>query len=437
MSVTIETSLQTFYDKVASSLDGISTTVSNLTSKLDELNTQCKATCTSISSAYNGTGLSTAMNSFASIDAACEGIKASIEAGPEAAISMAKDLVSKIEELISLKEEIDALDEKLSGLGSERSIPDDGEDHSADRAHNSKIRQVKSEIETKTSDFNTKQEAAKSALAALKALNPELDISVKTTEITSLDGIDLSSLEPGTYKTYTYTGSNGRTIKYSIYIPANAETTSGLGVHLYMGGSGEVNNMNAGGLAKLLTEGQQSTGIVIVLEADYSNAYVEGNYLDAAKELTDKVVQIYNCDESKISISGHSLGGIGCLAFAERYPDYFSVCAPVSGYNNSRGKNSSSTQEAYEKLSTVNIVAVTGKSDTNSYNSMSGLYSKLKSSGNMQFITVSGGHRIQFKMYGEQVEVNGKTYANWLEFCLSQTNSKVTTTTKDTDTKKA
>ena len=434
MSVTIDTSLQTFYDKVASSLDGISTAVSNISSKVDDLNTHCKSVCESLSSAYTGAGLSTAMKSFASIDAACEGIKASMDAGPNTAISMAKDLVTKIEELIKLKEEIDELDTKLSGLGSERSIPDDGEDHSADRAHNLKISQTKSEIETKTNDFNSKQEAAKSALAALKALNPELDISVKETEITSLDGIDLSSLQPGTYQTYSYTGSNGRTIKYSIYIPANAKTTSGLGVHIYMGGSGEVNNMNAGGLAKLLTEGQQSTGIVIVLEADYSNAYVEGNYLDAAKELTDKVVKIYDCDESRISVSGHSLGGIGALAFAERYPDYFSVCAPVSGYNNSRGKNSSSTQEAYEKLSTVNIVAVTGRGDTNSYNSISGLYSKLKNSGNMQFITVPGGHRIQFKMYGEQVEVNGKTYANWLEFCLSQTNSKVTPKTTDTQT---
>ncbi len=429
MSVTIDASLQTFYDKVSSSLDGISSTVSDISSKVDELNTHCKSVCTSISSAYTGAGLSSAMNSFASIDAACEGIKASMEAGPIAAISMAKDLVTKIEELISLKEEIDALDEKLYGLGSERSIPDDGEDHSADRAHNSKIRQVKNEIETKTNDFNTKQEAAKSALAALKALNPELDISVKETEITSLDDIDLSSLQPGTYNTYSYTGSNGRTIKYSIYIPANAETTSGLGVHLYMGGSGEVNNMNAGGLAKLLTEGQQSTGIVIVLEADFSNAYAKGDYLDAAKELTDKVVTKYNCDTNKISISGHSLGGIGCLAFAERYPNYFSVVAPVSGYNNCRGWNSNSAQEAYEKLSTVNIVAVTGKADTNSYNSMAGLYNKIGSAGNMQFITVSGGHRIQFKMYGEQVEVNGKTYANWLEFCLAQTKKDTSTST--------
>jgi predicted peptidase len=432
MSVTLDESLNTFYDKVSSSLDSISSTVTSLSSKIGEMKTLGTSTASSISSSYSGDGLSTAINNFASIDAACDGITASLDAGPVAAVSMAQALVDKIKDLLDKMEVIKAKEDELSKLGGERSYSnDDGKDHSADRAHNQRVKNLKSEITSLESEFNTNQEAAKGDLAALKALNPELDISVKEQVVASEGDImaELSSLEPGSYKTFTFTGSNGRTVKYSIYVPATASTTTGLPVHVYMGGSGEVGKMNAGGLAKLLSEGQQSTGIVIVLEADHSNAYTEDKYLDASKELIDNVVTTYKADTNRISVSGHSLGGIGALHMAERFPNYFSVVAPVSGYNNQRGKQSGhSSAAAYEKLKGEHIVAVTGKSDSKSLSSMNVLNTKLKDGGNMQFITVSGGHRIQFKMYGEQVEVNGKTYANWLEFCLAQTKDGSSTT---------
>ena len=188
-----------------------------------------------------------------------------------------------------------------------------------------------------------------------------------------------------------------------------------------MGGSGEVRNANAGGLAKLLTQGQQSTGIVVVLEASSSSSYQTNSYLDAAKELSDKVVTTYNVDPKRISISGHSLGAAGAFNMAERFPEYFSVCVPVCGYNNYRGRYcGGKAADGYDSLCKVKIRAVCGIGDTDSVNAVKGIYSNIqKRNGDMTITMVKGGHRIQFKEYGEQVEMDGKTYPNLLEYCLS------------------
>ena len=430
MSVSIAQELTTFKEKVSPALGTVSSLLTTLTSKLTDLNRSTKTAVSSLSANYNGDGLSTAVSAFNSIDAAVEGIKASLPEGPEQAVSMSTELIADITALEEKKTLIDKLEEELKSFGGKWTVNAEGTNQDAVNAHNRQIDNKEAEIASKETEFKADEEKCKTKLAAIKALNPELDISVKNQTV-DLGGdvmVDLQTLTPGSYQTLEYTGKNGRKVKYSIYVPANANTTEGLPVHVYMGGSGEVGKMNAGGLAKLLSEGQQSSGIVVVLEADHSNAYVEDRYLDASKELIDNVVTTYKADTNRISVSGHSLGGIGTLHMAERFPGYFSVVAPVSGYNNQRGKQSSNAAEAYEKLKKERIVAVTGRSDTNSYNSMNVLNTRLKDGGNMQFITVSGGHRIQFKMYGEQVEVNGKTYANWLEFCLAQTKSTDTTT---------
>ena len=401
MAVTIDQELLTFYDKLSSAIGTVGSGISSLSSKLSELKSNNSSFSNDVSANYTGSGKDTAISTFASLNATIDAISSSITAGPLQVISESSDLISKIGDLKTLKDEIDSLESQLS----------------------SKIDSLTSQKTEKENDFKTKHEEAKTKMAAIKAINPTINVSSTAADTSGVPAeilADLSNVTPGTYNTFSYTGQNGRTIKYSIYVPANAATTTGLPVHLYMGGSGEVGKMNAGGLAKLLTNGQQSSGIVIVLEASTSADYTKSDYLETAKELTDKVVTTYKADTKRISISGHSLGGSGCLHMAEKYPDYFSIVVPVCGYNNNRGKQSGSSEQGYANLSKCRILSVLGKGDTNSNNSMNGLYNKIKSAGNMQQIWIPGGHRIQFKVYGEQIEINGKTYTNLLEYCQAQ-----------------
>ena len=423
MAVTIDQELLTFYDKLNGNISGVSSTVSNINSKLSSI----KATNTSLSSAvssnYQGDGVASALSSFSSINSAIDAINASLTEGPIKVISEANDLITKIAELKKLKDEIDALEKEKSDLGGRWSVSD-GKSEAEVNSHNNKISELETKISDKEKEFKEKHDAAKSKLSEIKAINPEIKITKpETTNQSELQSAILANLEnmtPGTFNKFSYTGSNGRTINYCIYLPANAKTTTGLPLHLYMGGSGEVRKAEAGGLAKLLKEGQQSTGIVVVLEATKSNDYQNSEYLTTAKELSDKVAATYKCDVKRISISGHSLGGAGCISMAEKYPDYFSVVVPVCGYNTARGRQAGSLEQGYQNLAKCKIRAVCGVGDTNSVNAVKVINSQVnKRGGDMTITMVSGGHRIQFKEYGKQVTMDGKTYANLLEYCLS------------------
>ena len=427
MSVTIDSELLTVYDKLNGNLSGISSTVSDLNSKLNSLKSTNSSFSSEISSGYQGDGLQTAISTFTGINEVVDSINSSLADGPLKAISEANDLVSVIGELKTLKDEIDALEKEQSELGGKWSSSDKKSDSEVS-AHNAKVDEVAGKITEKTNEFNEKHSDAKSKLSALKAINPTIKVTkveVKQPEVPAEVLDQIANLQPGTYNKFSYTASNGTTLNYCIYVPANAKTTTGLPLHLYMGGSGEVRNANAGGLAKLLTEGQQSTGIVVVLEASSSSSYQTNTYLQAAKELSDKVVKTYNVDTNRISISGHSLGGAGAFNMAEMYPNYFSVCVPVCGYNNYRGRYcGGKSTDGYASLAKVKIRAVCGVGDTNSVNAVKTINSNVnKAGGDMTITMVSGGHRIQFKEYGNQVEMEGKTYANLLEYCLAQTKA--------------
>ena len=424
MAVTIEQELLTFYDKLNGNISGVSSTVSNINSKLSSI----KATNTSLSSAvssnYQGDGVASALSSFSSINSAIDAINASLTEGPIKVISEANDLITKIAELKKLKDEIDALEKEKSDLGGRWSTSS-GKSESEVNSHNNKISELETKISDKEKEFKEKHEEAKSKLSEIKAINPEIKVSKPADNQSDLQQAilqNLDSLQPGQFNKFSYTGKNGETINYCIYVPANVSTTTGLPLHLYMGGSGEVGKAEAGGLCKLLKEGQQSTGVVVVLEAKDSNSYEKTNYLQTAKELSDSVAAKYKCDVKRISISGHSLGGQGCINMAEMYPDYFSVVVPVCGYNDrARGTFvGGSKDDAYAALAKCKIRAVCGVGDTNSINGIKSVAKYVKNKGGDMTITmVPGGHRIQFKEYGKEVTMDGKTYANLLEYCLS------------------
>ena len=422
MAVTIEQELLTFYDKLNGNISGVSSTVSNINSKLSSI----KATNTSLSSAvssnYQGDGVASALSSFSSINSAIDAINASLTEGPIKVISEANDLITKIADLKKLKDEIDALEKEKSDLGGRWSTSS-GKSEAEVNSHNNKISELETKISDKEKEFKEKHEEAKSKLSEIKAINPEIKITKPETNQSDLQQAILANLDnmtPGTFNKFSYTGKNGRTINYCIYLPANATTTTGLPLHLYMGGSGEVRKAEAGGLAKLLKEGQQSTGIVVVLEATESKDYQNSVYLETAKELSDSVAAKYKCDVKRISISGHSLGGAGCISMAEKYPDYFSVVVPVCGYNTARGRQAGGLEQGYQNLAKCKIRAVCGVGDTTSVNAVRTINSQVnKRGGDMTITMVPGGHRIQFKEYGKQVTMDGKTYANLLEYCLS------------------
>ena len=432
MAVTIDSTLLTFKDKVSGKLGTVSSTISDISSKTEELKSCSSTAVTSLNANYQGDGLTKAISAFKSIEAAVDGIKASLSEGPEAAVSMATELLDVIKELEEKKTEIDDLESKLSELGSERSIPNDGEDHSADKAHNNKIRSLKSDIQTKTNEFDSKHEEAKSKLAALKALNPTIDVTVKAAEnaITTTDTgeikVELQNLKEGTYNLVNYTGKNGRTIKTYIYVPAGASTTTGLAVDVSMGGDGaraiSGGALTAGVGKQLAQNNAQYSGIVIVLEAEDDKSYSDPNYLDTAKELTDNVVTTYKADSNKISINGYSYGVYGATHMIERFPGYFAQAVLIGGGDGAVGKESGGNKsEGISKIAQTKVHLICGTADTQAGRYQSAVrYAEELSAAGCHVTTdwrKGAGHGIN-TFY--PITVDGVTYDNYVEFCLAQ-----------------
>ncbi len=252
MSVTIDNDLLKFEEKM-SDIGNINSTLSKLTSKLDEVKTASDSATANLANIYQGTGLSTILGAFASIDAAVEGIKGSLDNGPKKAITLSEKLVSDIKDLKKIQEEITKLESELSNAEEtmkeleeeiERELEESQNTQDVEEL-NTTITDLEEKIKVLLKDFKTKQDSCKTKLSELKALNPTIDITVKTQEVTSTvdSGIgevkpNLQGLEEGKVNKVVYTGKNGRTITSFIYLPKGASTTEGLGVTLHLGGDG-------------------------------------------------------------------------------------------------------------------------------------------------------------------------------------------------------
>ena len=429
MSVTIDNELLTFDEKLSGSLGTISSGITTLTSKVEEINSASSSVAADITSNYQGDGLSSALASIASLQSAVDGIKAGIESGPTKAISMAQSLLDEIKTLKEVKEEIGKLEsEKSSAQNSD----------ATDK--NTRVNDLNSKIQTKEKEFNEKHEQAKTSLSELKSLNPTVDAkSVSTgTDGTKTDNdtgtksgavqvqvdsgtgeirADLLNLQEGRVNTLDYVGKNGKTIRTFIYVPVGAKTTTGLGVTLSLGGDGSKNaegsknepNKGRGGLGagvgKQLAQGAKYSGIVVVLEAYNDKSYSDPNYLSTAKELTDNIVKTYKADSNKISISGYSYGAYGTEHMLTKYPSYFSQAVILAG---GHGVTAGSTKIHY----------IIGSKDGVYQSVVSGVKPLTKDSKITLEVRQGSDHGINsFR----PITINGKEYANYVEFCLAQT----------------
>ena len=315
----ISAELKTFKSTVGSSLSSMSSTCTTIQSKLQELSSINSSTQSEITSNYTGDGLSAALSKFDRFNTIYQKVSASIDSDLKSTISEAQALIDLITELEELNTEIDNLKSKLN------STPND-DDHKSTRSS------LQSQINDKESEFNTKHEEAKSKLEALKSKDSSL--SFVTEFAPGNSNIDPSKLQYGTFTQQSYTASNGLTIKYWVYVPDyGVDHVDNLPCMLYMHGGSTHQSISYDkacqyGLgSKIKNKEITPSGVVIVpCVEDFTDKGVV-----ALKELTDHVVQEQNCDTNRVSVSGHSYGGITACKLVTKYPNYWSACVPISG----------------------------------------------------------------------------------------------------------
>lgn len=153
--------------------------------------------------------------------------------------------------------------------------------------------------------------------------------------------------------------SNNTTLRYWLYTPAEVADNMPLLIYLH-GGSGKGDDLNIvieNGFPKYLHDGDLGnikSYVIIPQLPKEINGWL--NVATTLRDLISSVVNTYHCDNSRISITGHSMGGTGTWAIAAKFPDMFHRIAPLSG-------SIANSEANIQALKESNIWAFVGSAD--------------------------------------------------------------------------
>ena len=191
-----------------------------------------------------------------------------------------------------------------------------------------------------------------------------------------------------------YKATNGKNLPYRLYVPDDYDSSKKYPLVLFFHGAGERGTDNnaqisAGSvMQRLLTDTESKRFPCLILApqcpgdsqwvlSDWGPGVYNHNtmqtpvspYMAAAEELLAKVTKEYSVDQSRLYVTGMSMGGFGTWDIISRNPDMFAAAFPVCGgvdetyldvlqgfpiwtfHNNNDGiVSSAGTKKAYEML---------------------------------------------------------------------------------------
>lgn len=142
------------------------------------------------------------------------------------------------------------------------------------------------------------------------------------------DQAEDSSGEITDYSQRSFTKSTYDGIKYWIYKPRT--DVSGLPLIVFLHGAG-LGGTSSPGLTRILAKGANYPAVIISPQAP--GTWKSKKTLKKVKGLIDQTVSQNNLNTSKISVTGHSMGGRGVYHLISAYPGVFSAGAPISAIN--------------------------------------------------------------------------------------------------------
>ena len=111
-----------------------------------------------------------------------------------------------------------------------------------------------------------------------------------------------------------------------------------LPVIVFLHGMGEresVERLMKVGMTELFVPDQDYHGLRVITVSPWCpEPFRWGELAAQTMDLIKKAVAEYNGDESRVSITGLSMGGFGTWKMISEYPDYFSAAAPICGGGN-------------------------------------------------------------------------------------------------------
>ena len=210
--------------------------------------------------------------------------------------------------------------------------------------------------------------------------------------------------------------SSGKIVGYWIYAPEDYEEKN-YPMIVFLHGSGEVGSTLEDYAFGELTKNGKEYGAVIMMPRLDGKSWANDEVMTDLMSLILEVAEEYKIDKSRISISGHSLGGIGTYAMIIKYPNFFSAAAPISGRMEINDDN-------IEKLKNTPIWAYHGALDeTVPYDLDVELINEIvRAGGNAQMTTLTNwGHGIVSKV------ISNDGLIDWLTTSTRQSEVKTIT----------
>lgn len=201
--------------------------------------------------------------------------------------------------------------------------------------------------------------------------------------------------------TSVYSDTEVHELKYLLFIPEGLYASRKNPLVVFLHGSGECGT-NIHGQFNSNTAFVNSMKAKTLKNAIYIAPQCDCNYseyketwtkcLTRLKKLIDYVVQKYNVDEKRISITGHSLGGNGVYEMINAYPNMFSVGVPLAGRIKSSGY--------INNITGTKIRSYCGTQDGTYANAKSSIDKLKAAGGDAEFVALEGeGHIIQKSVY--------------------------------------
>lgn len=191
---------------------------------------------------------------------------------------------------------------------------------------------------------------------------------------------------------------------YLLYLPPGSDDSpEQWPLLLFLHGSGErgtdLNLVKLHGPPKMITEGRDFPFIVVSPQCPIGEWWS----VDVLNALLDEVIEKYRVDETRIYVTGLSMGGYGTWRFAQAYPERIAAIVPISG-----GGDTSTV----ERIRNIPTWVFHGAKDTSV---------ELVESTDMVNALYAVGSDVRFTVYpdAEHVETWEKAYAeealwNWL-----------------------
>ena len=292
----------------------------------------------------------------------------------------------------------------------------------ADNYKASEVSAARASINSNTSQFNSKHQEALTVLSTLKGMDASLGFTSSSSTSTASGSYNNGQIVGRTFERRTFVSSKGVKMDYYIYIPKYATDVKKLPVHVYLHGGGGTGGIKYS-LPKMINKGLDVNGIVIS-PLSTSGQWLNEDLEDAVVELTQQVVESYDADSNRISLSGHSNGANGGYRILSRYPDYFSAFVPISGQP--KYMVTAKDPNRWTDIKDVQIWAFHSKNDNLiGYKWPLSILEQTKEEGldNFELHTFnSAGHDIYYKVFGEKFEKDGKEWSV-LDWCFAQSKS--------------